>query len=333
MSKKDRQPIGLVLLNLGGPESLESVEPFLVNLFSDPDILPLPWGNFLRSFLARLIARRRSEKVKGYYRKIGGGSPILSLTQGQARGLEQQLNQWGHFKVFIAMRYWHPLTEQTVGEMIKDGFKKIILLPLYPQYSTATTESSFIEFDRVYEEMQIEKWEVLKISSWYSHPSYIHALSLQITETIGKIPTLKEYPLHIVFSAHGVPLRLIQKGDPYQKQVEENIRLVKEALAMSHPTHLCYQSKVGPLKWTSPSTIEMLETLAKQGVKQILMVPISFVSDHSETLYEMDILYKELADKLGILYFYRLPSFNDSPPFLKALSDIVQQACKEKSWS
>ncbi len=134
MSKKDRQAIGLVLLNLGGPESLESVEPFLVNLFSDPDILPLPWGNTLRSFLARLIARRRSEKVKGYYRKIGGGSPILTLTQGQARGLEQHLNHWGHFKVFIAMRYWHPLTEKTVGEMIKNGFKKIILLPLYPVF-------------------------------------------------------------------------------------------------------------------------------------------------------------------------------------------------------
>ena len=328
MSSKNRQPMGVVLLNLGGPDSLEAVEPFLVNLFSDPDILPFPMGGGLRSFFARLLARRRAGKVREYYRLIGGGSPIVRLTQAQAHGLEKELNQRGEFRVFVAMRYWHPLIDEALEEIVQSDLQQLVLLPLYPQYSMATTGSSFREFERLSSRWDFGNREVIRVHHWFDHPAYIHSLVLNIREAIREVQLLEGEPLHLVFSAHGVPLRLIRRGDPYQHQVEETVRLVHRKLGVSNPMHLSYQSRVGPLQWTGPSTDELLKRLAGQRVKQVLIIPISFVSDHSETLYEIDILYKGLANELGITGFYRMPSLNDSPAFLKALSDIVVGACE-----
>jgi ferrochelatase len=254
------------------------------------------------------------------------------LTRKQAEGLEKELKSQGNFKVLIAMRYWHPTTEEAIDQMGRLNLKRVVLLPLYPQFSTATTESSFKEFERVRKEKGGENWEVLKIPHWYDHPLVIDSLVLQIKNALQNIPVLENQPLHIVFSAHGVPLRLIQKGDPYQNQIEENVRLIGQSLGGSYPIHLCYQSRVGPLRWTGPSTDEMLKDLAAHGVKNLLMIPISFVSDHSETLYEMDILYRDLAHQLGIHGFHRMPSLNDSPAFIKALSGIVVDSCHSNRW-
>jgi ferrochelatase len=328
----------VVLLNLGGPDRLESVEPFLTHLFSDPDILPGPLGS-LRKPLARWIAGRRSKKVRGLYSKIGGGSPILDLTRQQAAALEKRLQETvsasAHpekgYRVLVAMRYWHPFTEEAIEDILKLRPEAVILLPLYPQYSIATTGSSFNEFDRIWAEKSPEPSgrgnlppiRVLRIKQFYNHPGFIAAMAEKVREAEAGVPGDPKDPIHLVFSAHGLPEKIIRKGDPYREQVEETMERVLSALGGRKEAHLCFQSRVGPLKWTGPSTEEMLADLARKGVRRVLMVPVSFVSDHLETLYELDILYKEKGQELGIPHIHRVPSLNSSPVFIEALKDLV----------
>jgi ferrochelatase len=316
----------VLLLNLGGPDSLAAVEPFLYNLFRDPDVIDYPVGQWVRNRIAAAIARRRAPVVQGYYRQIGGKSPILDYTTEQARLLEQALARHGAYHCLIGMRYWHPMVDTAVNTILGTAVKRCIVLPLYPHYSLATTGSAFAEVRRLMRQRAARRVSFQFIDDWHDHPRYIDALADRIREGLAAIPPPHER-VRLVFSAHGLPEKLIRKGDPYQRQIEATVRLTVKALGYDETrVHLCYQSRVGPLKWIGPSTEELLHELAGRKITTVLVVPISFVSDHLETLYEIDILYKEMARGLGIAEFYRAPSLNTAPKFIDALKTIVLEA-------
>lgn len=327
--------IGILLLNLGGPDSLEAVRPFLFNLFSDREIIRLG-PSFMQKPLAYLISTLRHKKTESYYRLIGGKSPIFEITDKQARALEEELNSspsafhvsWP-FKVFIGMRYWHPLIEATVPEIFHQGIKRVVALGLYPHYSIATTGSSFSKMKEVVSRFQMEAFT---ISSWHDHPLYIDALVEKIQsgldffhsqETVGK------GNVHVLFSAHSLPKKFIEEGDPYLEHIRGTINEITKRVKIQWD--LSYQSKSGPVEWLEPSTDETIKELAGRGVKNLLVVPISFVSDHIETLYEIDILYKNMAKSLG-MRLERTESLNTSPLFISALADIVKKGMKEAGW-
>jgi len=320
--------IGVVLFNLGGPETLDDVRPFLTNLFSDPEVIPLP--SPLRQVLAWWIARRRAPIARGYYEQIGGGSPLRRFTAQQAAALEKMLAVNGDFKVVVAMRYWTPFTEDAVADLMTFRPDRLVLLPLYPQYSFATTRSSLGHFNAVWNTRARKAIPIATIAQWYDHPGYLGAMAERITDTFSQLPPGDGSPVHLVYSAHGIPLSLIRKGDPYQDQIEAETGLITARLPewMNAPTrvHLGYQSRVGRTKWLEPSMESLLHELGRQGVTRVLVVPISFVSDHSETLYEIDILYRDLARAAGIAVFARMASLNDSPLFVRALADLVLTA-------
>jgi len=316
----------VLLLNLGGPDSLDAVEPFLYNLFRDPDVIDYPVGRWIRNRIAASIARKRTPMVQDYYRLIGGKSPILDYTKNQARLLEQALKPHGVFTCLIGMRYWHPMIDTAVNTALGIAARRCIVLPLYPQYSLATTGSAFTEVRRLLRQRAARRLAVRFVDDWHDHPAYIAALADRIKAGLGRIPAPHER-VHLVFSAHGLPEKLIRKGDPYQRQIEETVRLTVKALGYDDArVHLCYQSRVGPLKWIGPSTEELLKALAGRGVRSVLVVPVSFVSDHLETLYEIDILYKNMAKELGITDWHRAPSLNDAPLFIEALKTIVLES-------
>jgi ferrochelatase len=318
----------VVLFNLGGPDTLDDVKPFLRNLFSDPEVIPLP--SPLRRLLAWWIATRRAPTARGYYAQIGGGSPLRRHTEAQAAALEKALSAAGAYKVVIAMRYWKPDTDDAVTALAAARPHRVVLLPLYPQYSFATTRSSLGHFRAVWTRRGATDVPVRSIDHWYDHPVYLDALVERIVETRATMPEGDGSPVHLVCSAHGLPLKLIKQGDPYQRQVEEQVRLLAARLpewaAAPERVHLGYQSRVGRAKWLEPSTESLLHELGGQGVTRVLVVPLSFVSDHSETLYEIDILYRQLAAQAGIKIFARMASLNDSPTFVRALADLVQRA-------
>lgn len=310
----------ILLINLGGPDSLDSVEPFLYNLFSDSDIMG--YSSLILKPLAKFISKKRAPLVKGYYSLIGGKSPILELTIRQGKALERVLSAHGNFAVFVGMRYWHPAIEYAAKEMLALPLQKIIVLPLYPHYSITTTGSSINEFNRVWRRIGRTEITISTVREWYENPLYIDAMSDTIQRTLESYKLdIKSTP--IIFSAHGIPLKFIKEGDPYARELKRSAELISGRLGLSGKYHLCYQSRVGPLKWLGPSTEEVLKELGEKGVKDVVLVPVSFVSDHVETLYEMDILYREKAKKFGILNFYRVPALNDSPLFIEALKDIV----------
>lgn len=312
---QQQETTGILLLNLGGPESLNDVEAFLYNLFSDRQIIRLG-PSFLQKPIARIIARRRAPKSKESYRKIGGGSPISRITQEQAAALGKRLAPEGSFKVGVCMRYWKPYATEALGEMIDAGIKRIIALPLYPHYSIATTGSSFIDLQRTAQKSD-PSLTILEIRSWPSEPAYINCMVKRIQEGLE---LFTNEPAEIVYSAHSLPKKFIEEGDPYVDETKITIKAIEQITGQ--PGHLCFQSRSGPVEWMEPSTPDMLSTLAQQGCRNILMVPISFVSDHVETLYEIDMLYKENARELGI----RLEStrgLNDDPEFIEALANLV----------
>jgi ferrochelatase len=309
----------VLLLQMGGPDALDSVEPFLQNLFSDRDIIRIGPA-FLQPLIARFIARRRAPKVEAYYGKIGGKSPIRELTEAQAAALEEKLG--GGYRCFVAMRYWRPSTIEALAAIKKEGISRIIALSLYPHYSRATTGSSINELKRVMAEAA-RGVSLSCIDRFYDHPLYIGALAERIEAGLAAFPD--RGAVELVFSAHSLPQSFIDQGDPYLAHIEETVRLVMERLGeVDH--HLAFQSRAGPVKWLEPSTEEMVKHLAAHGCKNLLMVPLSFVSDHIETLYEIDIQYAEEAKTLGIENFRRSPSLNDAPLFIECLADLVRKA-------
>lgn len=313
--------VAVVLFQLGGPDTLEAIEPFLYNLFSDPDIIDFPFARLGRRPLAKLISTTRARKVQHHYAVIGGGSPIRRFTEQQARALEAHLSELGvEARCFVAMRYWHPLTADTVAELGRDHWDDIVLLPLYPQYSSTTTGSSLNEWQRRYQQNGAR---VHTVRDFYSHGMYLDALVERVEQTLSRFSVPQEAML--VFSAHSVPVSVIERGDPYQRQIEETVRLVMERGGWSNPYRLCYQSKVGASKWLQPSLRNTVRELGESDVKQVCVVPVSFVSDHVETLGEIDHEAREQAERLGIAQFEMVPGLNDSPRFVAALADLVME--------
>ncbi len=312
---------GVLLLNLGGPDSLEAVKPFLYNLFSDRTIIKLG-PPFLQRPIAAFIATTRAGKTRAMYRLIGGKSPILDITKAQAAELEEVLNAGATqedkpYRVYIGMRYWHPFIEDAVKQMHRDGIKNVIALGLYPHYSIATTGSSVEKLKEIMK--NYPSLSLRCIESWHDHPLYIEAVVEQINNGLAQF----EGKPDVLFSAHSLPQQFIDDGDPYLKEVVGTIAAITKKIGVKW--HLSFQSKSGPVKWLKPSTEHMLGELARKGVKDLLVVPISFVSDHIETLYEIDILYKDMATGLGI-NLKRTESLNTSPTFIKALAQIVPGA-------
>jgi protoporphyrin/coproporphyrin ferrochelatase len=311
----------VLLLQMGGPDSIESVEPFLLNLFSDRDIIRIGPA-FLQPLIARIIARRRAPKSIAFYEQIGGKSPIRELTDLQARALEELLGP--EFRCFTAMRYWRPSTIEALAAVKREGISRIVALSLYPHYSRATSGSSINELKRITAQAGVE-FEVSYIDRFYDHPLYIEALAERVREGLARLG--KGDGEHILFSAHSLPQSFIDGGDPYLDHILETVRLVMASFGdMSY--HLSFQSRAGPVKWLEPSTEEMLKNLASAGCGNLLVVPLSFVSDHIETLYEIDIQYAQEAKALGIGNFQRAPALNDSPLFIECLADLVLKRVK-----
>jgi len=320
------KPIGIVLLQLGGPDSLQNIEPFLYNLFCDPDIIDLPMAFLFRRALARFISKRRAPKVREFYERIGGRSPILKLTMRQARALERELEGKVNAKIYVAMRYWHPLTDATFGAMAKDRIDQVILLPLYPQYSKTTTGSSVNEWNRTLARRGKNGIRMKVVDEYCEHPLYVQALVRNIQRALNRVPPSDRGKVHLVFSAHGVPVKVIKGGDPYEEQIRKTVNAVVAAGQFGLPHHLCFQSKVGPEQWLKPSLTDTIEQLAHMKVSHVLVIPIAFVSDHSETLWEINIETKQEAKRLGIKYFDMSPALNTNPLFIRALADLVLKA-------
>jgi protoporphyrin/coproporphyrin ferrochelatase len=324
-----KKRVGIVLFQLGGPDSLEAVEPFLMNLFLDPDIIPLGAAGFLRWPIAKLISSRRSIPVAKKYSEIGRRSPIRALTERQRVGLGAALAPYIDPVAVVAMRYWRPTTQDAVDALRAAGkIDELVLLPLYPHYSYATTLSSMKEWRRIYGQPKPEIPERV-VESFYDHPLYIQALVQRIGSVLRQFPDSSR--IHLVFSAHGLPMSLVEKGDPYPQQIEETVRLTTELGTKIYPAWpkihlLCYQSRVGPAKWLQPPFTGTLERLGHEGVKEMLVVPISFVTEHIETLHEINIEGRTDAKKFGIETFRMMPAVGDSPLFIAALKEVVLRA-------
>jgi ferrochelatase len=313
--------IGVVLFQLGGPDTLEAIEPFLFNLFCDPDIIDFPFARIGRKPLAKLISSTRARKVQHHYATIGGGSPIRRFTEQQARALQRKLAESGlDARCFVAMRYWHPFTAQAIEQLGDARCDEVVLLPLYPHYSSTTTGSSLNEWRRLFQ----DDIAVRCIETFYRHELYLQALVEKIDEALARFSD-PERP-EIVFSAHSVPVAVIQKGDPYQRQIEETVELLRQRGGWTNGYRLCYQSKVGASKWLQPSLHTALRELAMEKAREVCIVPVSFVSDHVETLGEIDHEARSEAAKLGIKRFEMTSGLNDSPTFIAALADLVNTA-------
>ena len=308
----------VILFNLGGPDKIENVEPFLFNLFNDPAILNLP--TILRYPLAKLISNRRAPVAKKIYEELGGSSPILKLTKEQSEALEIKLNQtetYNEYKCFIVMRCWNPRANDVIKDVQLFDPEEVILMPLYPQYSAATSGSSFKEWKDVCKKNNYK----VKTSTICCYPTDQNFINAHTKEIIKKIKDLKNFKL--IFSAHGLPEKNIKKGDPYQWQVEQSVKKIVESLNIENLDWiLSYQSRVGPLKWIGPSTEDIIVENSKLG-KHIVLVPIAFVSEHSETLVELDIEYKEIADANGCKNYTRVPALGINEDFIKAMSELI----------
>ena len=308
----------VILFNLGGPDKIENVEPFLFNLFNDPAILNLP--TLLRYPLAKLISNRRAPVAKKIYEELGGSSPILKLTKEQSEALEAKLNQtetYNEYKCFIVMRCWNPRANDVIKDVQLFDPEEVILMPLYPQYSAATSGSSIKEWKDVCKKNNYK----VKTSTICCYPTDQNFINAHTKEIIKKIKDLKNFKL--IFSAHGLPEKNIKKGDPYQWQVEQSVKKIVESLNIQNLDWiLSYQSRVGPLKWIGPSTEDIIVENSKLG-KHIVLVPIAFVSEHSETLVELDIEYKEIADANGCKNYTRVPALGINEDFIKAMSELI----------
>jgi protoporphyrin/coproporphyrin ferrochelatase len=313
--------VGVVLFQLGGPDAPEAIEPFLFNLFCDPDIIDFPFARIGRKPLAKLISATRAKKVQHHYQAIGGASPIRRFTERQASALQEKLATDGlDASCFVAMRYWHPFTAEAIEQFRAAECDEVVLLPLYPQYSSTTTGSSLNEWRRLFH----DDTPVHCIETFYRHPRYLDAVVEKVDEALARFPESRR--AEIVFSAHSVPMAVIAKGDPYQRHIEETVELVMERGGWPNRYRLCYQSKVGASKWLQPSLRRTIRDLAAEQVSAVCVVPIAFVSDHVETLGEIDHEAREEATALGIKQFEMTAGLNDSPTFIAALADLVENA-------
>jgi len=334
-------PNVVLLLNMGGPDSEAAVAPFLTNLFSDPEILPLPLPGFLRGFVARKIAARRAVKVLPRYRLLGGKSPQGELTARQAQALQALLNASSHpppapspqgrgnnnpgWRALVAMRYWHPFIEEALEEAAALHPARLVALSLYPHYSRAVGGSSIGELHRVLRRRPLN-CRVTSVDQFFRHPLFLKAHADRITATLSQFPGGGR-DAFVLFSAHNLPEKLIRQGDPYLDQVKATVDGLLRSIG-ERPWRLAFQSRSGPVKWLAPEVAETLRALAAEGRKQVLMVPLSFVSDQIETLHEIDMVYTEEARAAGV-DFRRTPAFNDAPDFIALLAALARDAAGE----
>jgi len=312
----------VVLLNMGGPDSPAAVRPFLANLFLDRKMIRLPAAWILQPVFAWAVSGLRARTVRRYYEEIGGGSPIGALTERQRAALEAALCASGRpFRVYVAMRYWHPSTKHAVLAMKEDRVARAVALPLYPQYCEATTGSSLAELERWMRRTGVS-FPLARIRSWPDHPGYVAALAETVAAALERTGRDEA---HILFSAHGVPQSLAEAGDPYPAEVARTVGAVMRRFP-GLPHSVAYQSRVGPVRWLGPDTASEVARLGRAGVRALVVVPVSFVSDHVETLHELDIRLRRAAEEAGILRFARAPALNDSPAFIRALAELVLAA-------
>ena len=315
--------VGVLLFNLGGPETLRDVKPFLYRLFSDPEIIHVKFSP-LRKAIAYMIATFRRKTSEGYYSQIGGGSPLRRLTEEQARALADELKRRGRdVETFVGMCTWHPFLFEAVDKIDEANIDSLVILPLFPQYSVTTTGSGFAVLRELIDKHpQFKKLDVQWICSWADQPTYIESFVQAIQRELGKFTDPEK--VHLLFSAHSIPESYVRKGDPYLEQTKETVELIMVRLGRRNPYQLSFQSKIGPVKWLEPFTSDVIVELGKQGVDDVLVIPVSFVSEHIETLYELDILFRKVAADAGVENFKRVPALNSDPTFIRALADIVE---------
>jgi ferrochelatase len=316
---------GIVMMNLGGPATLEDVEPFLLELFADREIIQLP----LQRWLGPFIARRRTPKVRGLYAAIGGGSPILRYTEAQGRGMVARLDRispdTAPHKFYVAFRYTHPGSDDALRAMHADGVERAVAFTQYPQFSCSTTGSSLNELWRAASRTGLRhafKWSI--IDRWPVHPGFIAAMTETVRDGLSLFEPADRDNAVILFSAHSLPLDVIDRGDSYPQEVGASVQKVVEQLGRPNQYLLAYQSDVGPVRWLGPSTEQVLRRMGARGQRHVLVVPIAFTSDHIETLSELDREYGEVAHEAGITGYKRAPALNDRPLFLDGLADIVR---------
>lgn len=343
--------IGVVLMNMGGPNNEDAVQPFLYNLFMDDDIIKLPFKKGLRKPLAKLISTKRAKSVSEKYKEINAcpngclgpktcsnrvqkltsgccssTNPITELQRRELEKLLKQRNPSHSFKVVTQMRYWHPFTDQAIDELLEADCQQIVLLPLYPHFSYSTTASNLNEWHRRIKARGLEeKWETFIVKDYPSHPRYIQAINQRINEGLSRFSGDQLKKVHLLFSAHGTPVSYREDGDPYSFQIKETMESVMTAREKDYPYWLSYQSRVGPVKWLQPNTEDFLEVLYGYGVRYLLVIPIAFVSDHIETTHEVGIEFREVADHLGYAQFEVTKGLNGHPEFLGALAELVEQ--------
>jgi len=328
-----RKNWGVLLLAMGGPPRCEDVGPYLLNLFSDPMIVPIPGGPAFRRLAARLLSRLRRGKAVHRYRAIGGGSPLGEITRRQARALEKALEDRGYtMPVSVAMRYWRPSAGEAVAYMARKGVDRIVALPLYPQYSTATTGSSLAALKKAVAEGGPSRIDVLEIQSWCDHPGFVGCVATRVEKALASAGGAPER-VALLFVAHSLPVRLVKKGDPYVSEVERTVRgivgLLDTALdkrrfgLQALEWEIAYQSRVGPIAWVGPCVEEVVQRMIDKGRHSLIVAPVSFVSDHLETLYDIDVVYRDVAYRRGATHFVRVEALNDAPDFIACLADLV----------
>lgn len=324
-------PTGILALNLGGPRTLEDIHPFLSRLFADREIIRLPGGALGQRWLSGLIVRGRLAAVRRNYASIGGGSPIHRYTAAQLGGVARRLahRRGGIFRPYIAFRYCAPSSDDALRAMAADGVDQVVALTLYPHYSTATTGSSLRELRRALDRTGLAgRFRFRTVDQWYDHPGYLEVLTQRVREGLGAWPPERRQRVVLLFSAHSLPLSFVEQGDPYPSHVAVTVNAVVRHLGADAPSYcaLAYQSQTGPVRWLEPRTERLLTRLGREGVRDVLVVPVSFVSDHIETLYEVDQLFADAARRAGITTYRRTRSLNDDPDFLDVLTDIVEGA-------
>lgn len=319
----ENRPTALILLNMGGPDSLDAVEPFLYNLFADRELIQLPAGAFLQKPFAKWISHFRAKTVVENYRSIGGKSPLLDWTRKQAEGIAQRLGD--HVQPFVVMRYWDPRADDVLTQIREAGIDNAVVVSMYPHNTGATTGSSVNDFKRAVTRTYPEL-EYQIIHEWYDWPGYLDALAARVSEGLDSFHELMRDEVQILFSAHSLPQKFIDRGDPYQEHVESTALNVMQRVG-NYDWSIAYQSRSGPVRWMTPGTDDAIKEIAAAGHRTLLVVPVSFVSDHIETLDEIDVEYRELATEHGIVNFCRAPSLNDNADFLDAMAELVREEC------
>jgi ferrochelatase len=330
LGAKPADTLGIVVLNLGGPDSPDAVEPFLRNLFADPDVIQLGWLRPLQPLFARVIARRRAPFSRAAYQQIGGRSPIVAESTDQAKSIAAELLRRGRAALpFVAMACWRPFSDDAVAAMRAAGIQRAIAVPLYPHYSITTTGSSFKALDRALAGTSIQ---LARVDRYPDAPGYIQAICDRVNEAIATLPAEHRATAPVVFSAHGLPESYIRKGDPYLDEIRTTVGAATQRLGIRGREQLAFQSRLGRQKWLGPYTEDALTELARAGHKAVVVCPVAFTGEHIETLQEIDILYREHAEKQGITHFARARTVGCHPAFIGALADLAVGAARDKGW-